>query len=136
MEKRIRRLTATQTGPVYVDNKWVYIFYKQGNEVSLLRECKPLVKNDTQRYEFVSWAEDYREDNCKKYPRPLNENADRLQLEPDREYYILLSQIQQTLARIDYYTKNTDQLHNGRCMFRLVRLTMKLCRSVYFSLTM
>jgi hypothetical protein len=103
-------LTPTRTGPVLVKEKWVYVFAKKGSGVSLFYECKPVVQGEKQTFEFVSWEAD-REKNQKSYPRPTTgKSKDTFELQPDREYYVLISQIQLSLARIDYYTQHADKL--------------------------
>lgn len=104
-------LTPTRTGPVLVDDKWIYIFTKKGSGVSLTWECKATAASANQSFEFVSWAENDRETTSKSYPREIKGAAkNQLRLKPNEEYYILVSKIQLTIKRIDFYTQNIGLL--------------------------
>jgi hypothetical protein len=108
-------LTATRTGPILVDDKWIYIFTKKGG-VSLTWECKTTATSANQSFEFVSWAESDREATCKSYPREIKGAAkNQLRLKPNEEYYVLVSKIQLTIKRIDFYTQNVPLLEK-RCL--------------------
>jgi hypothetical protein len=109
-------LTATRTGPILIDDKWIYIFTKKGSGVSLTWECRTTAASENQSFEFVSWAEGDRETTSKNYPRAIKGAAkNQLRLKPDEEYYVLVSKIQLTIKRIDFYTTNTGLLAK-RCL--------------------
>jgi Ca2+/Na+ antiporter len=109
-------LTPTRTGPVLVDDKWIYIFTKKGSGVSLTWECKATADSKNQSFEFVSWAESDRETTCKSYPREIKGAAkNQLRLKPNEEYYLLVSKIQLTIKRIDFYIQNAGLLAK-RCL--------------------
>ncbi len=101
-------VTGSKTG--YVNNKWVYVFKKKGDSISLWSECKAVVQNNTPSFSFVSWVEGDRDSNIKSYPRKEVKKSSEFRLSPDTEYYILLSGIQLPFARIDWYIKNPSRL--------------------------
>ncbi|MBN1292349.1 MAG: hypothetical protein JXB48_10965 [Candidatus Latescibacteria bacterium] len=97
--------------PVPVDDKWVYVFKKTNNTVSLTHELKPSNENEQQVFEYVSWKKENLESNRNSFPRTLaGKKLKKLLLDGNAEYFFLLSQIQLPLHRIDYYTANPQQL--------------------------
>jgi hypothetical protein len=96
--------------PTLINGKWVYVFKKAQQRISLVYEIKPTLKGQSQEFEYVSWKSDNIENNRKTFPRKsAKENLTGLNLDIDTEYYFLLSQIQLPLHRIDFYTQNPEQ---------------------------
>ena len=96
--------------PVPVDGKWVYMFNSSGGTVSLQYELKPKAGGNDQSFEYVSWEQDALKTNHSTYPRKCTGELKTLTIDGSAEYYVLLSQIQLPLHRIDFYTSNPGEI--------------------------
>jgi hypothetical protein len=96
--------------PVPVDGKWVYFFKKGSGSISLQYELYPSIKGDSQTFEYVSWKQEALESNRSTFPRNNSGTLNILTIDGNAEYYVLLSQIQLPLHRIDFYIANPGKL--------------------------
>ena len=91
------------------NEKWIYVYTKQSWGYTISHEIKVSSVDSKQKFDIIDWVSDHKFVAGKKRPFNKKEKS-TFKLNRSKDYALLLSEIQLSHERIEFYRKNKEML--------------------------